>query len=102
MNEKMENRYKIRLKTPFTFEGKQYEEIDLTGLENIRAADMIAVNRELSNGGNIDINQEYTLEYAFHLAARASGQPLEFFEQLRPLPAMRVKRCISSFLFNQE
>ena len=100
--ENTKNPYVIPLKTPITFEGEKYEEIDLTCLENIRAADMIAVNRELSNGGNIDLNQEYTLEYAFHIVARVSGLPIEFFEQLKPLPAMRVKRCVTSFLFNQE
>lgn len=92
----------VQLKTPVTFEGKQYDEIDLECLENIRAADMIAVNRELSNVGNIDVNQEYTLEYALHIAARASGLPIEFFEQLKPFPAMRVKKCVTSFLLNQE
>lgn len=100
--EKKKNPYVIELKTPVTFEGKQYDEVDLTGLNEIRAADMIAVNRELSRGGNLDLNQEYTLEYAFHLASRASGQPIEFFEQLKPFPAMRVKNCVSSFLFSQE
>ena len=100
--ENKKNPYVIELKKPITFEGKQYGEIDLTGLENIRAADMIAVNRELTRVGNSDLNQEWTLEYAYHLAARASGEPIEFFEQLMALPAMRVKNCVSSFLFSQE
>ena len=100
--ENKKNEYLVKMKKPVTFEGKQYEEIDLSCLENIRAADMIAVNRELSNGGNIDVNQEYTLEYALHIASRASGLPIDLFELLRPLPAMRVKRCVSSFLLNQE
>lgn len=90
----------VPLKTPITFEGKQYSEIDLNCLENIRAADMIAVNRELSQGGNIDLYQEYTLEYALHIAARASSIPLEFYEQLNPSPALRVRKCVASFLFD--
>jgi len=100
--EKNKSPYVIPLKTPINFEGKDYDKVDLTCLENIRAADMIAVNRELSNGGNIDLNQEYTLEYAIHIASRASGLPIEFFEQLKPLTAMRVKKCVTSFLLNQE
>lgn len=101
----MENKkkpYVVQLKTPVTFEGKQYDEIDLTCLENINAADMIAVGRHLSSAGNANVNQEFTLEYALNIAARACNLPIEFFDQLKPRQAMQVKSCVSSFLFGQE
>ena len=98
----MKNPYLIQFKTPMTFEGKQYDEIDLKCLENIRAVDMIAVNRKLASEGNVDFLQENSLEYAFNLASRACDLPIEFFEQLSPGRAMRVKRCVSSFLYSQE
>ncbi len=97
-----ENRYIIPLKEPVTFEGEQYDRIDLTGLENIRAADMITVNRRMSNSGNIDFLLENSLEYALNLAAIATELPVEFFLQLKPGAAMRVKQCVSSFLYRQE
>lgn len=102
MDGKMEKSYVIKLGTPITFEGKEYKEIDLSCLENIRAADMIAVNRKLAKEGNVDFLQENSLEFALNLAARASSLPIEFFEQLKPHLAIRVKRCVSSFLFGQE
>ena len=40
--------YRVTLKTPYVFEGKSYNIIDLSGLQNIRAVDMIAVNRLLN------------------------------------------------------
>lgn len=92
----------VQLKTPVTFEGKQYDKIDLTCMENINAADMIAVGRHLSREGISNVNQEFTLEYALNLAARASNMPIEFYEQLGPRPTMQVKSCVSSFLFGQE
>ena len=101
----MENKkktYVVQLKTPVTFEEKQYDKIDLTCLENINAADMIAVSRHLSNEGISNVNQEFALEYALTLAARASNMPIEFFGQLKPRQAMQVKSCVSSFLFGQE
>ena len=79
------------LKKQINFEGTQYTKIDLNGLENITATDMVEVNRLLNRRGNVDFLQEMTLEYALNLAARASGLPEEFFMQLSPWAAMQVK-----------
>lgn len=100
--EVVESPYMLKLKEPIMFEGQRYDKIDLTGLENIRAADMIAVNRRLTGMGNVDFLQENTLEYSINLAAVAAGLPVEFFDQLKPRTAMRVKQCVTSFLYGQE
>ncbi len=91
----------IELKTPVQFEGKSYEKIDLTGLHNIKAADMIAVNRRLTRSGNVETNQEFTLEYAVNIANMATGLPLEFFDQIPPYAALAIKNRVISFLFIQ-
>lgn len=92
---------RVTLRKPVKFEGKQYERIDLTGLEDITAADMIAVNRMLNRKGNVDFLQEMTLEYALNLAARATGMPIEFFESLPPYAAMQIKSRVTGFLYGQ-
>ena len=92
----------ITLKKPINFEGTQYTKIDLNGLENITATDMVEVNRLLNRRGNVDFLQEMTLEYALNLAARASGLPVEFFMQLSPWAAMQVKNRVTGFLYRQE
>lgn len=94
--------YRVTLKKPYVFEGKSYSVIDLSGLENIRAADMIAVNRLLNRKGNVDFLQEMTLEYALNIAAKATGKPIEFFEQLPPYAAMQIKNRVTGFLYRQE
>lgn len=94
--------YRVTLKKPYVFEGKSYSAIDLSGLENIRAADMIAVNRLLNRKGNVDFLQEMTLEYALNIAAKATGKPIEFFEQLPPYAAMQIKNRVTGFLYRQE
>lgn len=91
--------YIIKLKNPVKFEGQTYERIDLTGLEDITAEEMIAVNRRLSGMGRE--TQENTLEYALYLAAEAASLPVEFFMQLKGNVAMRVKSCVMLFLFRQ-
>ena len=92
----------IELKSPVCFEGKTYEKIDLTGLRDIKAADMVEINRRLSRNGNVDSTQEVTLEYALNLANTATGLPLEFFNQLPPYAAMAVRKCVVGFLYNPE
>ncbi len=92
----------IVLNNPVKFEGKKYDTIDLTGLRNINTGDMVKVSRILSRGGNIDVNQELTLEYAINIAAIATNMPVEFFEQLPPNLGMQVKGRVTSFLLRSE
>ncbi len=91
----------IKLKKPILFEGKSYDQIDLTGLEDIKAADMVAINRRMSRNGSVEITPELTLEYALNMANLATGLPLEFFDQLPPYAAMAVKGRVTNFLYRQ-
>lgn len=100
--ERADERYCITLKKPYLFEGKSYDEIDLTGLLNVRTGDMIEVNRMMIRNGNSDIYQEHSLEYAVYLAARATGKPIEFFEMLPPYAGMQLKNKVTGFLYRQE
>lgn len=97
----VENYWIVKLKNPITFEGKVYNEIDLTGLENIKAADMIAINRRMARNGNFAVTPELTLEYALNMANLAAGLPLEFFDQLPPYAAIAVKERVVSFLYGR-
>lgn len=89
---------------PYKFEGKEYTEIDLAGLEDISAADMIAVDKivKRNSGGNVDVMPEVGLEYALNLAARGAKMPVEFFTGLGPKEAMKVKNKVMGFLFGQD
>ncbi|MCI8570278.1 MAG: phage tail assembly protein [Lachnospiraceae bacterium] len=91
--------YVIHFNPPVSFEGMEYDRIDLSCLEDVTAMDMIAVSRKLSSIGNSDFMQENSMEYALNLAARAAGLPVEFFEQLKMSHAMKVKRCVAAFLY---
>ena len=94
----------IKFKKPYVFEGKEYTEIDLTALEDITAADMIATNKYMdrTSAGTISIMPEISLEYACVLAAKAVKQPIEFFTNLPPKEALKVKNRVMGFLFGQD
>lgn len=97
----VENFWVIGLKEPIRFEGQTYDKIDLTGLHEIKAADMVTINRRMSRSGNIDQTPELTLEYALNMANMVTGLPLEFFDQLPPYAAMAVRGRVINFLFTQ-
>lgn len=97
-----ENDLIIKLKNPITFEGERYDQIDLTKLHDIKAADMITVNRRLTRSGNTATTQELTLEYALNIANIVTGLPLEFFEQLPPYAALAIRGRVTGFLSGQE
>lgn len=99
---KVEDYWVIPLKKPIKFEGETYDRIDMTGLHDIKAADMVAINRRMTRSGNVASTQETTLEYALNMANLATGLPLEFFDQLPPYAAMAIKERVMVFLYRQE
>ena len=94
----------IKFKKPYKFEDKEYTELDLSGLDDLTASDMIATNKYMqrTSGGGIDVMPEVSLEYACVLASKAAKLPIEFFTSLPPREAMRVKNRVMGFLFGAE
>lgn len=93
----------INLKKPYKFEKKEYMEIDLTGLEDLQASDMIAVNKRMQRTSQgIDVMPEVSLEYACELAAKGAKLPVEFFMNLPPKEAIKVKNRVMGFLFGSD
>lgn len=92
----------IKFRKPYRFEGKEYTELDLSGMEDLTGTDMIAINKLIDRAGSSEAGLEMTLEYAFYFAARASRLPVEFFLSLPPNEAARVKSRVMGFLFGSD
>lgn len=93
----------VTFKKPYIFDKEEYKEIDLSGLDDLQASDMIAVNKIMARtSAGIDVMPEVSLEYACNLAAKATKKPVEFFLQLPPKEAMKVKNRVMAFLFGSE
>lgn len=95
----IENDLVVNLHKPYKFEGSTYEKINLTGLEDLTTEDMIATNKILNRSGNTSLLPENDIEYACVIAARATKLPIEFFRNLHPKDAIKVKTKVSNFLF---
>lgn len=93
----------IKFKKPYMFEHVEYTQIDLSGLDNLTAQDMISINRVMSRtSAGIDVMPEVSLEYACNIAARATKLPVEFYLQLPPREAIKIKNRVMVFLFGSE
>lgn len=98
----IEKRGVITLTKPYKFEGKTYEKIDLSALEDASAEDLVYVSRRLSKAGFFDFLPEMSVEYAIELSARVTGLPLEFFKRLPAREIIKVKGAVTGFLYGKE
>jgi hypothetical protein len=92
----------VKFAKPYHFEGQTYTDIDLAGLETLTAEDMIAAEKFLNRSGVFSPIPEMTTEYVSFIAAKASGQPIEFFKRLPPKDAVRVKNRVTSFFYGED
>lgn len=91
----------IKFKKPYVFEGQTYQEVDLSGLENLTATAMIKVENRLKARSNVavDLVPEMSIAYACEIAGEACDQPVEFFKGLPLKEAVKVKNKIVGFIF---
>lgn len=87
---------------PYTFEQKIYENIDLSGLNDLTARDMIDVNKIIERSGSVNVLPEMSVEYACLIASKASDLPVEFFYGLPPKDTLKLKNRVTGFFFGEE
>lgn len=92
----------ITFSKPYRFEDKTYKEIDLSGLNDLTAEDMIAADKYLTRNGAFSVIPEMSLEYACFIASRVTDQPVEFFRRLPPKDAIKLKNCVTNFFYGGE
>lgn len=89
------NQLTINFSKPFEFEGKTFESIDLSNLEDVTAAQLVSVEEQVTA-----IVPELSMDYALLLAAKVSNQPAAFFQSLPGKEGLKVKRVVQGFLNN--
>ena len=88
----------IKLAKPYVFEGKEYDEIDLTGMENLTVQDAIDAQGALTGQAATMILPERSTAYIARLAAKATGKPVEFFELLPVGAARKLRGAFLQFM----
>ena len=89
----------VKLSKPYVFEGKEYGEIDLSGLEKLTIRDAIDTQLELF-GVEVaaSVLCETTTACARTIAAKATGMPIEFFKLMPRGAFKRVASMVRRYL----
>jgi hypothetical protein len=90
----------VTLKNPYNFEGTDYTNIDLSGLEKLTVKDAVdAQNRLVRQGEMMAAMQAETSQaYLDEIAAVGAGMPIEFFQMLPYGECRKVRQAVQMFL----
>lgn len=82
---------KIKLCKPFSFEGKEYTEVELKHLDEMTVKDVIEVQKETAANASATLATVSSTAFIIGLLARAAEMPVEFFK-LMPMQSMKEAR----------
>ena len=90
----------VKLNRPYVFEGKEYPEIDLSGLDKLTIQDAIDTQRQLFGEQEVAaaVLCETTTAFARTIAAKATEQPIEFFKLMPRGVSRRVAAAVRGYL----
>lgn len=91
------NDFILKFKEPFNFEGKEYNEVDLSGITSLCAEDLCEAQDMLSDMGIVSSVVEMNYMYNFLLAAKATCLPIEFFKRMPGKYAAQLKTKVSGY-----
>lgn len=98
--EETSQRIIVEFKKPYIFEGKEYTEVDLSGLEGLTVKDAIDTQRQLFNQQEVAASMltETTTAFARALAVKATGRPVEFFQQMPRGASKLICRAVREYM----
>jgi len=101
---KLDREHVVKLDPPYVFEGKEYMEVDLSGLEHLTVKDAIDAQLQLFGAEEIATTAltETTTAYARTLAVKASGKPVEFFKLMSRRLSRKVLNHVRSSALRKE
>lgn len=97
---KNENKLLVTFNEPYQFEQKDYDNVDLSGLNTLNTTDIIDADRQFAETGQFAMMNEMATGYICIVAAKATKLPVEFFLRLPMKEGLKVKRTVMGFLNN--
>lgn len=92
------DKYVVKFNAPYTFEGTEYKEIDLSKIEDLNTNDLAAADRIFMQKGISDPIKEISVIYCAIIASIVTKKPIEFFEKMKAPDAIKIKTVVSGFL----
>jgi hypothetical protein len=98
MKEK-DNPYVVKFRKPYQFEGQEYTEVDLSGLDKLTVKDLVEADRHFATSGQAAVVNEMSVGYACIIAAKVTDKPVEFFENLPAAEGIVIKNMVTGFFY---
>lgn len=92
----------VKFSRSYSFEGESYSEVDLAGMDDLTAKDMIEAEKYLFKTGTVSALPDQAVGYVCFIASKISDQPIEFFMGLSPRDMNRVKNKVTGFFYGVE
>ena len=86
--------YKVTFDKSYTFEGKTYDSINLSGLENLTTVEGEMFDRVLTTLHHTPANKFTDTTYTKHVAMRVTKLPVEFFNMLNIRDMQKVTATV--------
>lgn len=93
---------KFVLKKPVNYETKEYEEFDLSALEDLSGEEYASLLKQAENIDGADMVPEKSLTFAYLAAAKVTGLPFDLFKMLGAKDAARLRYQIGSFFLSED
>lgn len=92
--------YVIVFTKPYKFEGKQYDQVDLSEMENLSTYQLIDCEKEFMADNNyINLLSETTTALGCIIASRVTNLPINFFHQLPANEGNKIKQMVMGFFY---
>ena len=92
----------VKFSRSYPLEAKTYSEVDLSGMDDLTAKDMIEAEKYLFKTGTVSALPDQAVGYVCFIASKISDQPIEFFMGLSPRDMNRVKNKVTGFFYGVE
>ena len=90
----------VTFSKPYVFEDDTYEGLDMSCLDKLTAQDLGEIEKKFYKLGVPSFNPENTASYAKIVAQKATGLPIEFFDQLPIKEMLKIKSRVVNFFYN--
>lgn len=92
----------VKFDKPYKFEGKEYDSLDLSGMEKMTVQDLIDVQKNIGNEMVAMSVMEMSTAFAQEMAVKATGKPVEFFKLMPRGKIKKVQAAIIKSMDNGE
>lgn len=92
-----DNKYVVSFAAPYTFEGKEYKTLDLSGLEELTSEQLFEVSKLFSTESYITPRPEADPQYCCMIAAEVCHLPKNFFDRLPVREMLKIRNMVQDF-----